>query len=40
MYADHVTRARGRVEAVYRLDINSYMGDQTLQLVIEFLASV
>jgi len=29
-----------RVEAAYRLDINSYQGNQTLQLVIEYLASV
>ena len=27
-----------RVEAAYRLDINSYQGNQTLQLVIEYLA--
>ncbi len=29
-----------RVEAAYRLDINSYQGNQTLQLVIEYLAPV
>jgi single-stranded-DNA-specific exonuclease len=28
-----------RVEAAYRLDINSYQGNQTLQLVIEYLVS-
>ncbi len=31
--------AGSRVEAAYRLDINSYQGNQTLQLVIEYLAS-
>jgi single-stranded-DNA-specific exonuclease len=29
-----------RVEAAYRLDINSYQGNQTLQLVIEYLTHV
>jgi single-stranded-DNA-specific exonuclease len=29
-----------RVEAAYRLDINSYQGNQALQLVIEYLVSV
>ena len=29
-----------RVEAAYRLDINSYQGNQTLQLVIEYLVPV
>jgi single-stranded-DNA-specific exonuclease len=32
--------AGSRVEAAYRLDINSYQGNQTLQLVIEYLAPV
>ena len=32
--------AGSRVEAAYRLDINSYQGNQTLQLVIEYLATV
>jgi len=32
--------AGGRVEVAYRLDINSYQGNQTLQLVIEYLAVV
>ncbi len=32
--------AGSRVEAAYRLDINSYQGNQTLQLVIEYLALV
>jgi len=31
--------AGSRVEAAYRLDINSYQGNQTLQLVIEYLAT-
>jgi len=32
--------AGSRVEAAYRLDINSYQGNQTVQLVIEYLAPV
>lgn len=32
--------AGSKVEAAYRLDINSYQGNQTLQLVIEYLATV
>jgi len=32
--------AGSRVEVAYRLDINSYQGNQTLQLVIEYLAPV
>jgi single-stranded-DNA-specific exonuclease len=32
--------AGSKVEAAYRLDINSYQGNQTLQLVIEHLASL
>ncbi len=32
--------AGSRVEAAYRLDINSFQGNQTLQLVIEYLAAV
>jgi len=32
--------AGSRVEAAYRLDINSYQGNQTLQLVVEYLATV
>jgi single-stranded-DNA-specific exonuclease len=32
--------AGSRVETAYRLDINSYQGNQTLQLVIEYLAPV
>ena len=32
--------AGSRVEAAYRLDINSYQGNQTLQLVIEYLVTV
>lgn len=32
--------AGSRIEAAYRLDINSYQGNQTLQLVIEHLAPV
>ncbi len=32
--------AGSQVKAVYRLDINSYQGSQTLQLVIEYLAPV
>jgi single-stranded-DNA-specific exonuclease len=32
--------AGSRVEIAYRLDINSYQGNQTLQLVIEYLVSV
>jgi single-stranded-DNA-specific exonuclease len=32
--------AGSRVEAAYRLDINNYQGNQTLQLVIEYLAPV
>jgi len=32
--------AGSRVETAYRLDINCYQGNQTLQLVIEYLAAV
>jgi single-stranded-DNA-specific exonuclease len=38
--AAHQPSAGSRVEAAYRLDINSYQGNQTLQLVIEYLAHV
>jgi len=39
-YVAHQPLAGSRVEAAYRLDINSYQGNQTLQLVIENLTAI